>query len=161
LNIAAIWRLPLLFVCNNNQLSVSTPRHAALAPKNLSDVGIAFGMPAQTIDGMDVEIVNQAVRDAVDHVRAGNGPAFLECVSYRFLSHSTTARETRGRSELSAIREKCPIVHYTAVLKAAGILNADTEKSVSSDVAEAVARALAFADASDFPNASEVLTDVW
>lgn len=161
LNIAATWRLPLLFVCNNNQLSVSTPRNAALAPKNLSDIGMAFGIPSQTVDGMDVDIVRKAMGDAVDHARAGNGPVFLECISYRFSSHSTTARETRSRSELTAIRAKCPIVLYTAVLKAAGILNPDMEKELSRDVAEAVEGALAFADASEYPNASEVLTDVW
>jgi TPP-dependent pyruvate/acetoin dehydrogenase alpha subunit len=161
LNIASIWQLPLLFVCNNNQLSVSTPRSAALAPKKLSDIGIAFGIPSQTVDGMDVDVVREATSAAVDHVRAGKGPAFLECISYRFASHSTTARETRSPVELAAIRQKCPIVLYSAVLTAAGILNSELERDISREVSDTVAGALAFADASEYPNTAEVLTDVW
>jgi TPP-dependent pyruvate/acetoin dehydrogenase alpha subunit len=161
LNIAATWKLPLLFVCNNNQLSVSTTRSTSLAPEKLSDVGLAFGLPSQTVDGMDVEVVTNAAHEAIEKIRAGNGPAFMECISYRFASHSTTARETRGRAELAAIREKCPIRRYAGVLKAAGILNADMESKLDHEVAEKVAMALTFADSSVFPGTAEVLTDVW
>jgi TPP-dependent pyruvate/acetoin dehydrogenase alpha subunit len=161
LNIAAIWKLPLLFVCNNNQLSVSTPRDIALAPKKLSDIGVTFGMPSQTIDGMDVDVVADAAREAIGHVRGGHGPAFIECISFRFASHSTTARETRGRAELEAIKQRCPILRSTAALSAAGILDAGIEADLNREVAETVVGALAFADASDFPSIDEVLTDVW
>jgi TPP-dependent pyruvate/acetoin dehydrogenase alpha subunit len=161
MNIASIWKLPLLFVCNNNQLSVSTPRSAALAPKNLSDIGMTFGMPSKTIDGMDVDVVADATSEALEYIRAGRGPAFIECISFRFASHSTTARETRSRAELATIKTKCPIVHQTAKLKAAGILNLEIEADLNSEVSETVARALAFADASEYPKTTEVLTDVW
>jgi pyruvate dehydrogenase E1 component alpha subunit len=159
-NIASIWKLPLLFVCNNNQLSVSTPRSAALAPRMLSDIGAAFAMPSKTIDGMDVDRVAEAAREALEHVRSGRGPAFIECISFRFASHSTTARETRSRSELAAIRTKCPIVHRTARLRASGVLMPEIEAGLDREVSEIVARALAFADASEYPEASEALTDV-
>ena len=76
LNIAASWRLPLLFVCNNNQLSVSTPRSTALAPKNLSDIGLAFGMPSWTVDGMDVEMVASAAQRAVEGCAPATARAF-------------------------------------------------------------------------------------
>jgi TPP-dependent pyruvate/acetoin dehydrogenase alpha subunit len=161
LNIASIWQLPLLFVCNNNQLSVSTPRTAALAPKKLSDIGVAFGMPSQTIDGMDLDAVAKATREAVAHVRAGRGPAFIECISFRFASHSTTARETRSRAELAEIKAKCPIVLQSAALKTVGILNAEIEADLNREVSETVTGALAFADASEYPSTAEVLTDVW
>jgi TPP-dependent pyruvate/acetoin dehydrogenase alpha subunit len=161
LNIAAIWKLPLLFVCNNNQLSVSTPRAAALAPKNLSDIGVAFAMPSQTIDGMDVEMVAKTMLEAAAHARAGRGPAFIECISYRFASHSTTARETRKPAELAAIRQKCPIARYAKALTVAGILDANMQVDLARQVSEAVAGALTFADASEYPATSEVLTDVW
>lgn len=161
LNIAAIWKLPLLFVCNNNQLSVSTPRSAALAPKKLSDIGTAFGMSSQTIDGMDVQLVASTMREAAENIRAGHGPAFVECTSLRFASHSTTARETRSRTELAEIRERCPIVLHAAALTRAGMLDAGTKAELDRDVAETVAAALTFADASEYPSAAEVLTDVW
>jgi TPP-dependent pyruvate/acetoin dehydrogenase alpha subunit len=161
LNIASIWRLPLLFVCNNNQLSVSTPRDTALAPKKLSDIGVAFGMPSQTVDGMDIDEVTGAMYKAVEYVRAGKGPAFIECISFRFASHSTTARETRSRTELLAIKERCPIVRHTVALKKAELLNAETEAALNREVSETVAGALAFADASEYPSTPEALTDVW
>jgi TPP-dependent pyruvate/acetoin dehydrogenase alpha subunit len=115
LNVATIWKLPLLFLCNNNQFSVSTPRAAALAPRNLSDIGLAFGIPAKTVDGMDVEVVFDAAMEAVEWIRGGHGPAFLECVSYRFASHSTTARETRSRAELAEIKLRCPIIRHSPI----------------------------------------------
>ncbi len=109
LNIAANWKLPLLFVCNNNQLSVSTARSDALAPTRLSNIGTTFGLPSSTIDGLDIEVVAHGIGEAAAHVRSGQGPAFVECISVRLRSHSTTARETRRRDELAELRERCPI----------------------------------------------------
>jgi len=160
LNMAAIWKLPLLFVCNNNQLSVSVARTDALAPKKLSDLGIGFGMPAQTVDGMDLETVSQAAREAADTVRGGGGPVFLECVSHRFAAHSTTARETRTKAKLEEIRALCPIPREFARLRAAGSIEAGTEEALEKGAQARVAEAMAFADASPYPDTSEVLTDV-
>jgi TPP-dependent pyruvate/acetoin dehydrogenase alpha subunit len=156
LNIAALWKLPLLFVCNNNQLSVSTPRTTALAPARISDIGSSFGMPAQTVDGMDVEVVTSAMVEAAQHVRDGKGPAFVECVSVRFLPHSTTARETRSREELARLWQLCPIKRHIAALG----LDMPEVDAIRAKAAEQVERALAFADASPYPEPSEVLDDV-
>jgi pyruvate dehydrogenase E1 component alpha subunit len=161
LNIAASWKLPLLFVCNNNQLSVSTPRSTALAPRNLSDIGLAFGIPAKTVDGMNVEVVAAAAREAIAPVRAGQGPAFLETISYRFASHSTTARETRSRVELEEIRARCPILRQTAALVAAGVMGEDEAAGLKREVDDVVAAAIAFSDASKYPDPTEALVDVW
>jgi TPP-dependent pyruvate/acetoin dehydrogenase alpha subunit len=161
LNIAAIWNLPVLFVCNNNQISVSTPRSAALAPRNISDIGVAFGMPSRTIDGMDVELVADVAGEIVEKIRAGSGPQFLECISYRFSSHSTTVREIRSREELASIRSLCPIERHLKGLLGAGIIDREIETRLNHEVADIVTHALAFADASEFPEPAEVLTDVW
>jgi TPP-dependent pyruvate/acetoin dehydrogenase alpha subunit len=160
LNISASMKLPLLFVCNNNQLSVSTPRSQALAPTHLSDIGAAFGIPSQTVDGMDLNAVRKSISKAADHVRAKRGPAFVECISYRFASHSTTARETRTSEELAEIRALCPIVSQSCALKAAGLLNDILERELDRCVAETVKEALRFADASAMPDAEEALLDV-
>jgi pyruvate dehydrogenase E1 component alpha subunit len=156
LNMAAAWKLPLLFVCNNNQLSVSTERTAALAPAKLSDLGTAFGLWARTVDGMDVETVTAAAQAAVDHVRSGQGPAFLECVSIRFLSHSTTARETRSKDVLAELRTQCPIQTQIRALA----LDAAAIEALESEAANRAAEALAFADASPYPDPAEVLDHV-
>jgi len=160
LNIAAAMKLPLLFVCNNNQLSVSTPRSSALAPARLSDLGAAFGIPACTVDGMDLDAVGAAISSALEHVRAGMGPAFVECISHRFASHSTTARETRSREELAEIKTFCPIVKQTGQLKMAGLLDEASEQELERSVAGMVEAALKFADASEMPRAEEAMQDV-
>jgi TPP-dependent pyruvate/acetoin dehydrogenase alpha subunit len=153
-------KLPLLFICNNNQLSVSTPRSTALAPKKLSDIGIAFGMPSWTVDGMDVDVVAAATQRAVQYVRSKQGPAFLEFISFRFASHSTTARETRNAPELAAIRSKCAIDKKLKALKNAGTLTDDAEAELNRTVTTTVTTALQFADASEYPDVKEALTDV-
>lgn len=156
LNIAATWKLPLLFVCNNNQWSVSTAREDALAPARLSDLGTTFGLPSRTIDGLDVEGVAATLTEAAGAVRRGEGPAFVECTSIRLRSHSTTARETRKRDELAELRTHCPIRRQTARLG----LDADAVEAMERDAADFAAAALAFAEASPYPSAAEVLTDV-
>ena len=160
LNISACWRLPLLFICSNNQLSVSTARTAALAPAKLSDIGAAFGMWARTVDGLDVSSVAAAATEAAQHVREGRGPAFLECVSLRLLSHSTTARETRSRATLTELRTQCPIRRQVAYLQNSGSLEMAQAEAMEREAADRVAEAMAFADASPYPDASEVLDHV-
>ena len=156
LNIAANWKLPLLFICNNNQLSVSTARGAALAPARLSDIGATFGLPSSTIDGLDVDAVASAIGEAAAFVRSGQGPAFVECISIRLRSHSTTARETRSRDKLAELRTHCPIRRLIARL---GLADADVE-ALEREAADLAAAALRFADASPYPNAVDVLNDV-
>jgi len=161
LNIAALWRLPMLFVCNNNQLSVSTPRGAALAPKALSDLALAYGMPARTVDGMILDDVAAAATAAARGVRAGEGPAFLEFQSERFARHSTTARETRDPRTLAAIRARCPIRQFQGALVARDEIDAAAIAALRAEVERTVAGAMDFADASPFPAPTEALTDVW
>jgi pyruvate dehydrogenase E1 component alpha subunit len=156
LNIAATWRLPLLFVCNNNQLSVSTERTAALAPQRLSDLGATFGLWSQTVDGGDLDAVTEAACAAAAHVRDKAAPAFLECISVRLLSHSTTARESRSREQRAALGAQCPIRRLVATL---GVSPAD-EADMAQAAALRAAQALAFADASPYPDAAEVLDHV-
>jgi TPP-dependent pyruvate/acetoin dehydrogenase alpha subunit len=160
LNMSASMKLPLLFVCNNNQLSVSTPRATALAPKLLSDIGRPFGIPSRTVDGMDLDVVVTAAHEAAGYVRSKQGPAFLECISYRFASHSTTARETRSAEELRSIRALCPIDKKMGQMIAAGMIDIDTKNAITESAKAVVRGALEFADASPFPDVEEALTDV-
>jgi pyruvate dehydrogenase E1 component alpha subunit len=161
LNIAALWRLPLLFVCNNNGLSVSTPRAAAIAAARLSDLAVAHGIPARTVDGLDVEAVAEAAGVAVAGVRSGGGPAFLEFTSIRLARHSTTARETRGPAELTALWARCPIRAYAAKLTARGELDAARLAAIEHEAQAVAAGALAFAEASPYPAPAAALIDVW
>lgn len=160
LNLAALWKLPLVLICDNNQLSVSTSRAEALAPKQLADLARPFRIRGQTVDGMDVLAVRAAALDFIDHARSGNGPAFLECVSHRFASHSTLTRETRSADEMTAIRQLCPIRRLGEQLEADGALSASARQALEREVDAVVAEAVRFADAAAYPDPSEALSDV-
>jgi pyruvate dehydrogenase E1 component alpha subunit len=156
LNIAANWRLPLLFLCNNNGLSISTPYEAVLAPSRLSDLGATFGMPSQTIDGLDVEEVAAVVASAVSAIRQGGGPAFIEARSIRLRSHSTTSRETRTREALRALEGRCPIEALAARMQ----LSPAQVAEIRREAAAAAAAAIAVAEASAYPSPEELLANV-
>lgn len=160
LNVAALWKLPLLLVCDNNQYSVSTPRSEAMAANLLSDLANPFGIPAISVDGMDVVAVRDAARGFADRARRGEGPSFLECLSERFASHSTAVRETRAAEEMSLIRKRCPIVRFAARLEAEGALDAVERERVERDVESVVEEAVRYADAAPYPDRTEALTDV-
>jgi TPP-dependent pyruvate/acetoin dehydrogenase alpha subunit len=160
LNMAAIWELPLLFVCDNNQYSVSTPVTNVLSPPRLANLASPFGIPSLTVDGMDVLTVRQVARDLTAAVRSGKGPAFLECISYRFKTHSTATRETRPKSELEEWKALCPILRLTRHLIEEGNLPDDAREQLEADVAQTIDDAIAFADAAHWPELSEAVTDV-
>jgi len=155
MNIAAAWRLPLVLVCNNNGLSVSTAPEDVLAPRPLSDLAAPFAMPRATIDGMDVIAVAEAAAGFVAHAREGRGPAFLECRSERFASHSTATRDTRSHETMAMLRARCPIASLSAAL-----LDAEGLATLTREVEAAVDAAVAFADASPWPDPEEALRDV-
>jgi pyruvate dehydrogenase E1 component alpha subunit len=160
MNIAALWRLPLLLVCDNNLYSVSTPRAAALAPQRLSDLAAPFAIEARTVDGMDVRVVRAAALELATRVRRGAGPAFLECISRRFASHSTSARETRQPQELAADRELDPITRLENALLSEGALSAHAAQALREQVRARVKAACAFAEASPLPVPHEAFADV-
>jgi pyruvate dehydrogenase E1 component alpha subunit len=160
LNIAALWRLPLVFVCDNNGLSIATPVARALAPARLSDLATPFGIPAVTVDGKDVTAVAEQATTLVERARRGEGPAFLECLSARFFTHSTATRETRPAAEMARLRARCPIRRLAATLEEEGRLNAQRRAALEQDAESIVAEALIFADASPYPDAAEGLADV-
>lgn len=160
INIAKLWQLPLLLVCNNNQLSVSTPRDASNGARNLSDIGAAFDLWTGQVDGLDIGAMTRAARDAAAHVRAGKGPAFLECSSIRLRSHSTSARETRSREELALLALRCPIGREIARLCAGGELDVTGAEALREEAAHRADAVMSFAEASPYPDPEEVLAHV-
>ncbi|HEY3798151.1 MAG TPA: thiamine pyrophosphate-dependent dehydrogenase E1 component subunit alpha [Caulobacteraceae bacterium] len=160
LNIAALWKLPLLFVCDNNQLSIATPVAEALAPARLADLAAPFGIPARTVDGMDVDAVAAAAADLSVGARSGAGPAFLECVSERFATHSTATRETRSPDQMATILARCPIAALEAALLASGDLAPADIAAMDAGVAAEVAAAERFAEASPWPDPAVAFAEV-
>jgi TPP-dependent pyruvate/acetoin dehydrogenase alpha subunit len=160
MNIAALWKLPLLLVCDNNQYSVATPRSEALAPAQLSDLARPFGIAAMTVDGMDVLAVRDAANACAERARAGHGPSFLECISYRFATHSTATRETRPAEEIRDWKKRCPIELLAARLETGSRLSAELRSELEREADSVAAEALRLAAASPYPDPSELLRDV-
>ena len=160
LNIAALWKLPLLLVCDNNGYSVSTKAADALAPRQLSALAAPFGIPGATVDGMDVLAVRDAASVFAERARSGHGPAFLECLSARFATHSTATRETRSSAERAADNARCPIRRHATLLENEGTLSAEARAQLERDAEAAVAAAMRLADAAPYPDPSELLRDV-
>ncbi len=160
LNIAALWKLPLLLVCDNNQIAIATPREQALAAARLSDLAAPFGIAAVTVDGTDVISVRDSATGLIANIRAGQGPGFLECISERFFSHSTATRETRSAAEMEVVWSRCPILRLTGQLRAEGVLASGAMEELQHDTDRQVLHAIAFAEASPFPNSAEALSHV-
>ncbi len=145
MNLAALWALPVLFVCENNLYAMGTRIERALANTDLQAKAAASGVPAASCDGMDVLAVAEAARLAVAHVRTG-GPFFLECRTYRFRAHSMFDAELyRAKAEVEEWKTRDPIVTLETRLLAAGDLTPDSRAALDADVTREVDQAVAFA----------------
>ncbi|MDQ7829093.1 MAG: thiamine pyrophosphate-dependent dehydrogenase E1 component subunit alpha [Armatimonadota bacterium] len=162
LNLASIWELPVLFVCENNQYAMSMPVGRAMRVARVSDRAAAYGMPGVTADGMDVVAVYTVATELVARARQGGGPALLECVTYRYRGHSKSDRQRyRAREEVEAWRARDPIDRLRARLLAAGVLSAAAANQLAAEARAAVAAALAFAEASPEPDPATLLEGVY
>jgi len=162
LNLAAIWTLPVVFVCENNQYAMSMPARRAMRVERVSDRAAAYGMPGLTVDGMDVLAVHEAAASAVERARAGGGPTLLECVTYRYKGHSKSDRQRyRGRDEVEAWRARDPIARLRARLADAGALDEAEADRLAAEAAAVIEDALRFAEAQPEPDPAALLEDVY
>jgi pyruvate dehydrogenase E1 component alpha subunit len=148
LNLAELWQLPVLFVCENNFYGMGTALEFSEAETDLSAKGAGYRVPASWVDGMDVLAVEGAAREAVEAIRRGEGPYFLECRTYRFRPHSMFDPELyRSKEEVEQWKRRDPIEVFAARLEGAGMFSPDARSSLEEEVAAEVAEAVAFAEA--------------
>lgn len=148
MNLAALWRLPVLFCCENNLYAMGTALERSEAVTDLAYRAAAYGMAAWPVDGMDVVAVEDAARRAALEVRAGGGPAFLELRTYRFRAHSMYDPERyRAKEEVAAWRHRDPITLLTNRLDAAGLLTDGDLEAIEAEVLAEIDEAVAAADA--------------
>jgi pyruvate dehydrogenase E1 component alpha subunit len=148
LNLAQLWTLPVLFVCENNRYAMGVPLDVSESETDLFRKAAAYRLPAEPVDGMDPVAVEAAARRAVERVRAGEGPFFLECLTYRFRAHSmfdTQAYRTRG--EIEDWRHRDPIERLRSWMVANHELSEDEAAAIDAGVAAEIAAATAFAQA--------------
>ena len=156
LNFAAVQRLPVVFVCENNLYGASTPYTQVSLVEDVAERAAAYGVPSQIVDGMDVLAVRDATIDAVARARAGDGPTLVECKTYRYVGHSRSdARGYRTKDEEAAWKERDPIARLRAQLPE------DDADAVDADVERELDEAVEFARNSPDPDPAELLGDVY
>ena len=164
MNLAALWKLPVLFICENNRYAMGTSLERALAETEIWKFGRAYNMPCEAVDGMDVLAVREVVGRAVERARRDKTPSLVEARTYRFRGHSM--RDPAGsvyRTKEEVEREKLrdPIVTFRERALKAGLISEEDVKKIDKDVNDLIDEAVAFADASPEPPESELLTDIF
>jgi pyruvate dehydrogenase E1 component alpha subunit len=161
MNLAALWKLPVLFCCENNLYAMGTALERYESQTDLCKKAASYNMPAVAADGMDIVAVHEAAKDAVARVRAGEGPVFLELRTYRFRAHSMYDAELyRQKAELEEWKTRGPIYTFTARLRAEGKLTEEQFLALDSAANAEVAKAVAFAEAGTWEPVDDLLRDI-
>lgn len=156
-NLAAVLRVPVVFVCNNNRYAYSTPLERQTLVPDIAVRAAGYGIPGVTVDGNDILAVYAGVQDAVAHARRGGGPSLVECKTMRIRGHSEHDDASYvPKDELDAWREKDPIKRYEAHLRQWGVLNGAVEIEMTQRIAAELEAAVAWAEASPFPDPQDV-----
>ncbi|MHC5653588.1 pyruvate dehydrogenase (acetyl-transferring) E1 component subunit alpha [Stappia sp.] len=161
-NMAELWKLPVVYVIENNKYGMGTSVERASATTDLSHRGASFGIPGEQVDGMDVRAVKAASEKALEHCRSGKGPYILEMITYRYRGHSMSdPAKYRSKEEVQKMRtEHDPIEQVRKRLLDEGWASEDDLKAIDKKVREIVAEAAEFAQTDPEPDASELYTDI-
>ena len=160
-NIAALWKLPVIFVIENNKYGMGTSVNRSSAGDNLSDRGKAYGIVVDIVDGMDVIAVREAALKAMDYCRSGKGPYILEMKTYRYRGHSMSdPAKYRTRDEVDEIRQNSdPINNIKSILDKFGLKD-ENLKIIDTEIKSIIANAATFAQESPEPSEAELFTDI-
>lgn len=162
-NFAGVHKLPVIFMCENNQYAISVPISKQLACEKVSDRAIGYGMPGITVDGNDPLEVYKAVKEAADRARRGEGPTLVETVSYRLTPHSSDDddRSYREADEVAEAKTKDSITTFGAYLKETGIMDEALEKQINDEVMKIVNEATDYAEQAPYPKAESAMEHVY
>ncbi len=161
-NLASVHKLPVVFICNNNQYAYSTPIAAQMAVANVADRAVAYGMPGETIDGNDILAVYQSVQRAIARARVGEGPTLVECRTFRMTGHS--AHDDAGYVPKRLFEEwgrEDPILRYAQVLIREEVLKRTDVDHIRRSVTEEVDRAVEWAENNPYPAPEDCLGGVY
>lgn len=162
LNLASIWKLPVIFVCENNQYGVSLHVSKSTASKNIADRAAAYNMPGVVVDGNDILAVDRASHEAVGRAREGGGPTLIECKTCRWRGHFEGDPEVyRTGEEREECMKKCPVESFKAKLIEMGTLTPEEAEKIDLEVSTEVAKAVMFAEESPYPPLPTIMQDVY
>lgn len=161
LNLAALWKLPVLFLCENNLYAMGTGLERHQSQTDIQAKAQAYAMQGEAVDGMDVLAVEVSVKRVIENIRGGDGPFLLEARTYRYRAHSMYDPELyRGKAEVEQWKQRCPIESFAARLRKSGLLVEDAWKQLEASVAAEVAEAVAAAEAGPWEPLEDLLKDV-
>jgi pyruvate dehydrogenase E1 component alpha subunit len=159
---AQLWKLPCIYICENNQYGMGTSQARAMSTRNIAKKADAFEMANEFVDGMDIMAVREATQRAIDRARNESLPTLLEIRAYRFMGHSMSdPGNYRTRDEIAKYQERDPIVLFKGTLKEAKLFKDSDFEKIEREAMETVERSIKFADESPFPDASELYTGVF
>ena len=164
LKLAAVWKLPVIFFCENNRYAMGTSLERALAETEIWKFGRSYNMPSEPVDGMDVLAVRDVIAQAVARARKDGTPSLIEARTYRFRGHSMrdpAGAVYRTKDEVEREKLRDPIVLFRDRALKAGWLTEDDVRAIDKDASDRIDEAVAFADASPEPPDSELLTDIF
>ncbi|MCJ7699862.1 thiamine pyrophosphate-dependent dehydrogenase E1 component subunit alpha [Candidatus Bathyarchaeota archaeon] len=162
INMASVWTLPVVFVCENNLYAMGTRQSRIMSIQNVADRAAAYGIPGVIVDGNDVLVVYEAARTAVERARAGKGPTLIECKTYRHKGHSRVdSGKYRPKEEVEEWLGKDPLKRFRQAMLGNGILTQTELEHVEKEVADEVADAVKFALDSPYPEGKEALENVY
>ena len=164
MNLAALWKLPVIFLCENNRYAMGTSVERALAQTEIWKFGQTYGIPSERVDGMDVLAVRETVARAVARARKQKTPALLEADTYRYRGHSMrdpAGAVYRTKDEVEREKLRDPITLFREKMLAADVLSEADVKAIEKDVNDRVDEAVAFADASPEPPGEALFTDIY
>jgi acetoin:2,6-dichlorophenolindophenol oxidoreductase subunit alpha len=162
LNLAGIWKLPVIFVAENNGYAESTPVTYHMSCRDIAERAVSYDMPGVTVDGLDVLAVYEAAGEAIARARRGEGPSLIECKTYRYFGHfEGDATTYRTKEELASYRERDPILKLHHILEERGIATPTELDTVDQRVKERIDDAWRYAESAPYPAPEEALTDVY
>jgi pyruvate dehydrogenase E1 component alpha subunit len=162
MNLAALWKLPVLFLCENNLYAMGTRINRYESQTEIAAKARGYGMPGEGIDGMDVLAVQEAMRKAVDWTRAGKGPYLLEFKTYRFRAHSMYDPELyRNKEEVERWKEHGPIKNFEGLMREWKCLTDDDLQEMEAGITQEIDEAVAFAEVSTWEPVEDLTKDVY
>jgi pyruvate dehydrogenase E1 component alpha subunit len=163
MNLASIWKLPIIFVCENNLYGVNTPMSYAIAGGDILRRALAYDMPGKAIDGNDVVAVHETAGEMVARARAGEGPGFLECKTYRWRGHFEIDMipDLRPVAEIESWKEKCPVARLERKLLKEGILTRQDIEAMDIQLMARIEDAVKYALESPLPAPEDALENIY
>jgi pyruvate dehydrogenase E1 component alpha subunit len=162
LNLAAVWKLPVIFLCQNNLYGEHTAYEKATSAKRIADRAIAYDIPGVRVDGNDPVAMYSAARDAVERARAGEGPTLIEAMTFRFHGHVFGDNDSyMDKEQKQAAIEADPVPRYRAKLIADGLVTQEALEAIEAEIERNIEAAVQFALASPFPESDELTRDVF